>query len=100
MARRRRIAVIGSAGSEEYPYEQPNQSAIDEAEVVGTLIARRGCILLSGGLGGVMQAACRGAQKLGGITVGVRGGIELMPEDAISDVEIRTGSVALVNRLA
>lgn len=41
------------------------------AEKVGREIARRGAILLCGGMGGVMEAACRGARTEGGTTVGV-----------------------------
>jgi hypothetical protein len=41
------------------------------AEEVGAEIARRGCILICGGRGGVMEAACKGAQDAGGLTVGI-----------------------------
>ncbi len=41
------------------------------AEETGTLIARSGAMLYCGGLGGVMEASCRGALKAGGITVGI-----------------------------
>jgi hypothetical protein len=37
----------------------------------GREIARRKCTLLCGGLGGVMEAACKGAKSEGGLTVGV-----------------------------
>jgi len=38
---------------------------------VGREIARNGFALVCGGLGGVMEAACRGAKKAGGITIGL-----------------------------
>ncbi len=41
------------------------------AESIGQLIAERNAILICGGLGGVMEAACRGAKTVGGITVGI-----------------------------
>jgi hypothetical protein len=41
------------------------------AEEVGAEIARRGCILICGGRGGVMEAACKGARDAGGLTIGV-----------------------------
>ena len=41
------------------------------AEEVGREIARRGAVLVCGGLGGVMEAACRGAVSEGGLTIGV-----------------------------
>jgi len=41
------------------------------AAEVGREIARRGAILVCGGLGGVMEAAARGARKAGGRTIGI-----------------------------
>jgi len=38
---------------------------------VGSLLAKQGAIIVCGGLGGVMEAACRGAKEEGGITIGV-----------------------------
>jgi hypothetical protein len=61
------IAVIGAG-------EAP-QPVLDRAEAVGRELAQRGCILICGGHGGVMEAACRGASQAGGLTIGV------MPED-------------------
>ncbi|MCX7790975.1 MAG: TIGR00725 family protein [Chloroflexaceae bacterium] len=57
------IAVCGSG------VENERLNAL--AEHVGALIARRGAVLVCGGLGGVMAAACRGAARAGGLTVGV-----------------------------
>jgi uncharacterized protein (TIGR00725 family) len=44
---------------------------IQAAEKVGQAVAKRNAILICGGLGGVMEAACRGAKKAGGTTVGI-----------------------------
>ncbi|MBW3632386.1 MAG: TIGR00725 family protein [Chloroflexi bacterium] len=41
------------------------------AGAVGRLLAERGCVLVSGGLGGGMAAACRGAREAGGVTIGI-----------------------------
>lgn len=41
------------------------------AESVGRLIAKNGGVLVCGGRGGVMEAACRGAKEEKGITVGI-----------------------------
>ncbi len=41
------------------------------AEAVGREIAERGHVLVCGGMGGVMEAACRGAKKAGGVTIGI-----------------------------
>ena len=38
---------------------------------LGGLLARGGAIIVCGGLGGVMDAACRGAKEEGGVTIGV-----------------------------
>ena len=41
------------------------------AEEVGRLLAERGCTVVTGGLGEVMAAACRGAKQAGGTTIGI-----------------------------
>jgi len=41
------------------------------AEEVGRELAKRGATLICGGLGGVMEAACRGAASQGGTTIGI-----------------------------
>lgn len=46
-------------------------SILETAREVGREIARRGAVLICGGLGGVMQAAAQGAQEAGGITMGI-----------------------------
>jgi uncharacterized protein (TIGR00725 family) len=57
------IAVIG--GSE------ADQDVLKLAREVGREIARRGAVLLCGGLGGVMTAAAQGAAEAGGIAIGI-----------------------------
>ena len=57
------IAVIGAGQCESSIY----QLAVE----VGEEIAKRGAILVCGGLGGVMEAAAKGASSAGGITVGI-----------------------------
>lgn len=57
------IAVIGS--------RQPSKEDAEIAEEVGRLLARHEAILICGGLTGVMEAACRGARSVGGLTIGV-----------------------------
>jgi uncharacterized protein (TIGR00725 family) len=56
---------IGIIGSADCPPEMEWA-----AEEVGRLVARSGAVLICGGLGGVMKAACKGALEAGGITVG------------------------------
>jgi len=57
------IAVIGSADCSDEEYRV--------AEAVGRLIADNRGIVCCGGLGGVMEAVCRGAKEAGGTTVGI-----------------------------
>jgi len=59
----KQIGVIGASSCPPEIYEL--------AREVGREIARRGYILICGGLGGVMEAACRGAKEEGGLTVGI-----------------------------
>ena len=78
-----RIGVIGGAS----PEPRFRQIAYD----VGMLIAERGTILVCGGLGGVMEAAARGAKKAGGLTVGILPGTSHEEANAHIDVPIATG---------
>ena len=57
------IAVIGGG--------QCSAEEAAVAETVGRELAKRGAILVCGGLGGVMEAACRGAAIESGLTVGI-----------------------------
>ena len=57
------ISVIGGDGAPE--------EAMRAAEEVGRELAKRGCVLVCGGRGGVMEAACRGARAAGGHTIGI-----------------------------
>ncbi|MFC2066395.1 TIGR00725 family protein [Chloroflexota bacterium] len=60
---KRFIAVIG--GSE------PSSEEAKLAEEVGRELARQGIVLVCGGLGGIMAAACEGASEEGGLTIGI-----------------------------
>jgi uncharacterized protein (TIGR00725 family) len=57
------IAVIGGS--------QCTSQEARLAEEVGRELAKRGAILVCGGLGGVMEAACKGASLEGGVTIGI-----------------------------
>ncbi|MFW6105617.1 MAG: TIGR00725 family protein [Chloroflexota bacterium] len=57
------IAVIGDSSC------SPQEAKL--AESVGELLAHRGASIVCGGLGGVMEAVCRGAKSKGGLTVGI-----------------------------
>ena len=47
--------------------------------------------MVCGGLGGVMEAACRGATKAGGLTVGILPGTDRAAANAFVDVAVPTG---------
>jgi uncharacterized protein (TIGR00725 family) len=61
------------------------------AERIGHEIARRGGVLVCGGLGGVMEAAARGARKNGGLTVGVLPGTDASDANEFIALPIPTG---------
>jgi uncharacterized protein (TIGR00725 family) len=61
------------------------------AEEVGSLIAGRGGVLLCGGLGGVMEAAARGACLAGGLTVGILPGDRPAEANSWVRVPVATG---------
>lgn len=62
------------------------------AAEVGRLLAEKGFVVLTGGLGGVMAAASKGAKEAGGATVGILPGTEMTtPANPYVDVAIYTG---------
>ena len=54
----------------------PRDADLAAAEEAGAAIADGGATLVCGGLGGVMEAACRGARSRGGLTVGLLPGTD------------------------
>ncbi|HEX4805049.1 MAG TPA: TIGR00725 family protein [Conexibacter sp.] len=69
------------------------------AEEVGAELARRGAVVVCGGLGGVMEGACRGAKEAGGTTVGILPGRDRSAANPWVDVAIATGMDELRNGL-
>ncbi len=61
------------------------------AEAVGREIARRGAVLVCGGLGGVMEAACRGACAEEGLTIGILPGEDRRAANQYVKIPIATG---------
>jgi uncharacterized protein (TIGR00725 family) len=61
------------------------------AEAVGRGIAMSGALLVCGGLGGVMAAACRGARAAGGITIGILPGADVSAANPDVLIPIATG---------
>ena len=79
-----RIGVIGSG-------EKISPEIQAMAERIGMDIAKNNCILVCGGKGGVMEAACRGAKSKGGITVGILPSLEAGEANEHVDVAVNTG---------
>jgi uncharacterized protein (TIGR00725 family) len=61
------------------------------AEAVGRAIATAGAVLVCGGLGGVMAAACRGARAAGGVTIGILPGPDTSAANPDVQIPIATG---------
>lgn len=62
-----------------------------EAEAAGRALAAAGAVVVCGGLGGVMAAACRGATEAGGATVGILPGLDRRAANAWVGFAIPTG---------
>jgi uncharacterized protein (TIGR00725 family) len=88
--RRKNIGVVGASSASE--------ETAEEARKVGALICRKGANLVCGGLGGVMQEACRGfaderfrmGEKACGVTVGILPGGHAADANPFIDIVIPT----------
>ena len=76
------LAVIGGGSV--------SQEFYDLAEAVGIEAGRRGWIVMTGGLGGVMEAAARGARQSGGLTLGILPGPSRSDANPYIDIAIAT----------
>lgn len=77
------ISVIGSGDA--------SKEITELAHQVGRLLAERGAILVCGGLGGVMNAAAKGAKEAGGLAVGILPGSSRKGASSFLDVALPTG---------
>lgn len=85
------VAVVG-----------PGEASADEvarAEEVGQLLAARDAVVVCGGLGGVMEAASRGAAGAGGTVVGILPGAERGAANEHVTVAVATGMGEMRNAL-
>ena len=64
---------------------------VARAEEVGHTLAEAGAILVCGGLGGVMESACRGARAAGGVTVGLLPGDDRRAANPWLSIALPTG---------
>lgn len=85
------VAVVGSgdAGARD----------LAAAEAVGRLLAEAGAVVVCGGRGGVMEAACRGAAEAGGLTVGIVPGDSRQDANPWVAVAVATGMGEMRNGL-
>ena len=77
------IGVIGDSSC------SPEEDKL--AATVGELLAQRGATIVCGGLGGVMEAVCRGAKSKGGLTVGILPGGDSRMANPWVDIPVVTG---------
>lgn len=81
--RRPYVAVIGASNATAWE--------LTTAEDLGRRLAREGCVLVCGGLGGVMDAAARGCEAGGGVSIGILPGVDRDPASPHLTVAIATG---------
>jgi uncharacterized protein (TIGR00725 family) len=85
------VAVVGPGAATE--------PALSHAREVGERLARAGALVLCGGLGGVMEAVCRGARAGGGVTIGLLPGGDRAAGNPHLTVALATGLGELRNGL-
>jgi len=85
------IGVIGAGRADE--------KLLKIAEEVGRFLAKEGVIVITGGLGGVMEAVSRGAYLEGGITVGILPTLRKEDANPYVKIPIPTGLAEMRNSL-
>lgn len=78
-----KIGIIGG--------HSPSRACRQKAYLAGCAVARKGAVLICGGLGGVMEEAARGAKSQGGMTIGILPGACRQDANAYIDIPIVTG---------
>lgn len=78
-----RVSVIGGSSVTDDEYET--------AMEVGRLLGTHGHEVVCGGLSGVMEAVCRGAQEAGGHTIGILPGADPNEANPYVETAIATG---------
>jgi uncharacterized protein (TIGR00725 family) len=85
------VAVVGAGVADD------DEASV--AEEVGELLARRGAVVVCGGMTGVMESVCKGAKRAGGTTVGILPGSLRSEANEYVDVVIATGLGEVRNAL-
>jgi uncharacterized protein (TIGR00725 family) len=91
MSRTPYVAVVGPG--------EASPDKLHAAEEVGAGLAAAGAVVVTGGLGGVMEAACRGARSRRGRTVGILPGEDRDAANGWVEIAIATGVGELRNGL-
>lgn len=82
---KKNICVVGK-------WKDETAETLEKAEKLGEIIASRGANLITGGGPGVMEAACRGAKRANGITIGFLATRDVAAEaNEYLDIAIPTG---------
>jgi uncharacterized protein (TIGR00725 family) len=85
------IAVVGASS--------PTDAQLQAAEAVGQILGAAGAVVITGGRGGVMAAASRGARQAGAIVLGVLPGSDRSQANEWVTVALPTGLGELRNGL-
>jgi hypothetical protein len=91
MSRTPYVAVVGPGDA--------SPEELRTAEEVGAGLAAAGAVVVTGGLGGVMEAACRGARSRRGRTIGILPGEDREAANGWVEIAIATGLGELRNGL-
>lgn len=86
------VAVVGPSAPED-------PAVVESAREAGRRLAERGCLVVTGGLGGVMAAAAAGAKDAGGTTLAILPGVRREDASAGHDIAIPTGMGEMRNAL-
>jgi uncharacterized protein (TIGR00725 family) len=91
MSRTPYVAVVGPG--------EASPEELHTAEEIGARLADAGAVVVTGGLGGVMEAACRGARSRRGRTIGILPGDDRDAANGWVEIAIATGLGELRNGL-
>jgi uncharacterized protein (TIGR00725 family) len=78
---------------------EPSSEEAARAEEVGRLLGEAGAVVVCGGLGGAMEAVCRGARSAGGLTLGILPGRDRREANEYVEVAVPTGMGEMRNAL-
>ena len=86
MAMKRKYPIVGVIGS-----SSPGINGTTMAYEVGRLVAEAGAVLVTGGLGGIMESASRGCSEAGGLVLGILPGANPDTANPYVDISIPSG---------